>query len=121
MNRAQVPTEQVAQTVQTVTELLILPAGADPDSSDHRNCFGVFVTWRGQDGYSVTQDRVSGRFGTYLSRAGNWAFTPLPMQRRQYRFTYDEAIAAAQQAVQTRTFQGMSWPEFLTKWPSEKP
>lgn len=93
-------------STRKVTQLTFWPEGCDPDDYEAIN-FMVTVEWRGADRYAVMS-----RGTRLLSRAGNWKMAPLPMQRRQYRFSYDEAVAAAEKAVEGPLVGGMTWGEF---------
>jgi hypothetical protein len=95
-------------STRKITQISFWPEGCDPDGFDGIDWM-IVVEWRGQDKYAILQ---RGSRDIQLSRAGNWKICPLPMQRRQYRFTYAEAVAAAEKAVEGPLVHGMNWKEF---------
>ena len=95
-------------STRKVTQLSFWPDGCDPDDYEASN-FQVTVQWKGEDRYAVL---ARGSRDIQLSRAGNWKMCPLPMQRRQYRFSFDEAVAAAEKAVEGPLLAGMTWKQF---------
>lgn len=103
-----------------VTEVIVMPAGktmADWDG-DEVSDFAIKVQWRGpraengRGGYAVTH-----RGFRHLSRAGEWAIEPAPFRQHQYRWaTLDEALAAARDAVDQVTINGMTYAQWAEHW-----
>lgn len=106
--RVPAPAEEEDVSTRKITQMSFWPDGCDPDSYDAAS-FQVTVDWRGNDRYAVL---CRGSRDIQLSRAGNWKICPLPMQRRQYRFTLKEAIAAAEKAVEGPLLGEMTFKQF---------
>jgi hypothetical protein len=89
-----------------VTEHTFWPDGCDPDDVNARD-FATKVQYRGMGRFAITR---RGGF-EQLSRAGNWKWDVRKFQRRQYRFTFEEAMDWARREQNTATVNGMTWPQ----------
>ena len=101
-----------------ISEITVLPRGAELSDDDidwsNLRSFLVHVKWtgpkkdNGYGGYAVKTDGV-----LFLSRAGKWAVRPDRFRTRQYRFdTLNEALAAAERAVDGVTVNGRTWAQW---------
>lgn len=93
-----------------VPEAIVLPTGADPDDYDSWRGFALRVQSQVSRGWVVTD----GFPDTRLSRKGRkWSSSVAPHMRRFYYFpTFDEAVDAAKEAVDSYQVNGRTWAQW---------
>lgn len=103
----------MSEHARQVQEIYVLPAGAVVDDAwDRITCyFSLTVQWRGPRGETGRGGYAVKHFSKELSRAGKWGY-PQKFQQRQYRWeTQEEAIAAAEKAVDAVTVNGRTYAQ----------
>ncbi|MBT2537228.1 hypothetical protein [Arthrobacter sp. ISL-69] len=104
-----------------ITQEMFPPIGLDPDDDEYGDSrlFSIWVVWKGRGKYAV-QKFPNDKYGSQLSRAGNWSdWAPEPFRRHQYRFTYDEACTWAEKLRGTLNVNGKTYAQ-VQEWRAGK-
>lgn len=98
----------MANTIATQT--MVLPEGLDPAQDPHNySLYALYVRWQNTLGWTVTTHFPEERLSV---KGRKWANYVEKRNRRFYYFdSYEAALAAASETVETHTIMGLTWTQ----------
>lgn len=92
------------------TQTIVLPDGLDPAQEPYDYAhYALFVRWQNAKGWTVTTNFNESRLSV---KGRKWADYVEKRNRRFYYFdSYEEALAAAKEAVNQHTLMGLTWAQ----------